>query len=673
MKPFLRRIVVALCLGLMAVGGVISRAQATINSTVNKTIVLGDGVATTFNFAFVGVAAAYISVIFTDASGNETVLTSGAGATQYQISLNPPATGAIWGLGGTVTYNPSGTPIPAGSTLTIFRTLPLTQAISLQRMNSLSTLGNGAETGLDTGAMQLQQVSENIARAIVAPIVDATPPAPLPPIAQRANHGAAFDGQGNLVAGVTPSSGVISSAMQPVVNAATLAAGRAAFGLGNVATENIGCGLQDDGSGNLRVGASLTSVAINQAVDASFCNKSYIATGPITFTLARSNTLWNGFTFTVYAFAGSITLTPNINDNFPALAGGVSYTVPAGSVARITTDAANTGTWYVQLVPQAVTPPQGYLTPCSASVAVTGCTVPGLVPTGDVSAVSTLYYQTAPAGNQIPLYNGGIMMMLPFPELVLTLNSNHLANTIYDACIFNNGGVPTIATAPAWQTSTAGSGARGTAAAITRTAGYWTNNLAITGRNGASTYAIAAHACTIVSTISIGASPGAVSFHRTAGQVRRWDASNIYNRQAITLAVTDATASWFGGGGSIFRVSRGDANNYALVLNSVAEEVVSAQFSQQVVNSYGNNSILTQLGIGINSTSASSSMNGLLSVSDNISGSFTTGGSPTARVEIAPALGLNQLYSLEYTTAAGTVVTFSGQSPNMRMSASWRG
>jgi len=199
--------------------------STTVNTSSNKTIALGNGSATQFAFGFIGVAAAYIGVIFTDANGNETVLTRGSGTTQYQISLNAPVTGAIWGLGGTVTYNANGTPIAAGTTLTIFRTLPLTQAISLQNQNSLSSLGNGAETGLDTLEMQLQQIAENIARAIVAPIVDATPPAPLPPIAQRANQAAVFDSNGNLVAGALPSSGVIPTAMQSVVSAATLALG----------------------------------------------------------------------------------------------------------------------------------------------------------------------------------------------------------------------------------------------------------------------------------------------------------------------------------------------------------------------------------------------------------------------------------------------------------------
>lgn len=324
-------------------------ARATVNSQVNKTIALGDGVTTSFTFNFVGVAAAYISVILTDSAGNETVLSQGSGATQYQISLNAPVTGAIWGVGGTVTYNPSGTPIPAGSTLTIFRTLPLTQAISLQNQNSLTRLGNGAETGLDTATMQIQQTAETLARAIKAPIVDATPPADLPPIAQRANQGAAFDAAGNLVAGTMPSSGVISAAMQPVVNAATLALARSAMGLGSMATEGIGCGLVDDGAGNARLNPAITQVAVNTAIHAANCYQALVTTGPITLTLDRGNTLFNGFGFWVYnTSAGAVTLTPNANDTFQGYASGQSVNLPPNVQAFISTDGATLASWRVQ-------------------------------------------------------------------------------------------------------------------------------------------------------------------------------------------------------------------------------------------------------------------------------------------------------------------------------------
>jgi hypothetical protein len=319
----------------------------TISTTANKTIALGNGSQTQFAFSFIGVAAAYIGVIFTDASGNETVLSQGAGASQYQIALNPAVEGALWGVGGTVTYDPLGTPIAPGTSLTIFRTLPLTQAISLQNLVSLSSLGNGAETGLDTLEMQLQQISEEFGRSIVAPIVDpATINLTLPAAAQRANTGLAFDGQGNVIAGTTPASGTISSTMQPVVNAASLAAGRTAFGLAAMAVEGIGAGLQDDGSGNARVNFTTVADATNQGVTAAFHLTQRIATGPIIYTLPRANTLWNGFGFFVFAIAGNITITPNASDNFSGLSGGQSIAVPQGSWAWISTNAAATGVWY---------------------------------------------------------------------------------------------------------------------------------------------------------------------------------------------------------------------------------------------------------------------------------------------------------------------------------------
>lgn len=321
----------------------------TIQTQSNKSIVLGNGSQTQFAFGFTGVAAAYIEVIYTDASGNETVLVAGNGATQYQITLNAAVEGALWGEGGTVTYNPSGTPIPSGSSLTIFRTLPLTQAISLQNQISLATLGNGAETGLDTGTMQLQQVFEQIARAFTAPISDPSPPLPVPTVAQRANMGAVFDGAGNLTAGALPSSGVISAAMQPVVDAATLALGRAAFGLGTMATEGIGAGLQDDGAGNARVYFPVSQVASNQNIVAADHLNAFLTTGPITLTYPRANTLFNGFGHWIYNNSvGAITLAIDSHDTFQGYTSGQAINIPPNASAFISTDAATSGNWLVE-------------------------------------------------------------------------------------------------------------------------------------------------------------------------------------------------------------------------------------------------------------------------------------------------------------------------------------
>lgn len=323
----------------------------TISTSANKTIALGNGSQTQFTFGFVGVSAAYIAVIYTDASGNETVLSQGAGASQYQIVLNAAAAGSLWGVGGTVTYDPGGTPIATGTTLTIFRTLPLTQAISLQNLVSLSTVGNGAETGLDTIEMQLQQVAEQFGRSIVAPIVDpSTINLTLPAAAQRANLVLGFDGFGNAIATTAPSSGSISSAMQPVVNAASLAAGRTALGLGSMAVEGIGGGLQDDGAGNARVLFAISQVAANVTINAASFLTKYEATGALNFSLPQASTLWSGFGFWVDALTAAQTLIPNAADTIAAqgATSGGNVTIPQGALVFVKTNALSSGTWWIE-------------------------------------------------------------------------------------------------------------------------------------------------------------------------------------------------------------------------------------------------------------------------------------------------------------------------------------
>ena len=325
-------------------------ALATINTSTSSTLVLGTGAQTVFTFNFIGVATSDVNVLYTDAAGNQTQLTQGPGPTQYQVTLANPVQGATWGIGGTVTYNPGGTPIPVGSTLTIYRTLALTQSVSLQNQASYGQYAKSAEQGLDLLALKLQQVNNTIGRAIVANPANASFPLPLPPAAQMANQLLCGDGTGlNVVACTAPASGLISTAMQPVVNAATLAAGRTALGLGTLATEGLGAGLQDDGAGNVRVDWTILADAINTNVTSAFHMKQHSAFGPFTYTLPRANTLWNGFGFWIYPSNDVITLAIDSHDNFNGQASGVAAFLNPGQPVFLTTDGASAGVWYASL------------------------------------------------------------------------------------------------------------------------------------------------------------------------------------------------------------------------------------------------------------------------------------------------------------------------------------
>lgn len=98
-------------------------------------------------------SASVISATYINSSGTQNILSP----TVYTLSLNPPVTGQLWGVGGTITYSISGSPIPIGSSLIVERNLPL------QQLTSLVDQGNfypgDVETALDTLEMQIQQLS----------------------------------------------------------------------------------------------------------------------------------------------------------------------------------------------------------------------------------------------------------------------------------------------------------------------------------------------------------------------------------------------------------------------------------------------------------------------------------------------------------------------------------
>lgn len=606
----------------------------TITSATNKVISSGNGSQTSFAFNFVGVAASDIQVTFTNSSGVSTVLTRGPGATQYQISLNAPAAGQLWGVGGTVTYNPNGTPIPTGSTLTIARIVPYTQATSLQNQASYGQYAQSAETAIDLLEMQIQQIAESQTRVISAPIVDPSAISlTLPPAAQRANLALMFDGQGNVIAGSVPSSGTISSAMQPVVNAATIAAGRTALGLGAMALEGIGAGLQDDGSGNARVNFPITSDASNQTVTSAFHLKARAATGPITYTLPPSSSLWNGFGFWVFAYSGAVTFAPNVADNFKGQPSGVSLAIQANSVAFVTTDA--TGVWYadVSLAPTSQPPPspQGRLTLTSGTPVLTS----------NVSGATTIYY-TPYIGAQVPLWNGTNFIATTFAEISQALNdTTHspaaaVANSVYDLFVWNNNGTVTLSRGPAW----AGANSRGYS--LNRVSGTLVNGPAITNgpQAGYGTYVgtIATNGSATVDWVNGGSAPGG-----SAGSFQVW---NMYNRREVKTTVQDSNTSWTYAGHNVWREVEGTTGNQVGFVVGLVEDAVSALYSV----AGGTNSSTGACGVGLNSSSSPSGSIGVFNATVTVTGVGAYNG--------YPGLGSNALAALEFTATGNT--TFNG-------------
>ena len=119
---------------------------------------LGTGAQTTWPFTFKVFAATDIAVTIVNALGVETTLVYG---TDYNVTLNGNQETSP---GGTVTYPISGSPLPALSSLVIVGNLPYDQPLDLPSGGNFSPLA--LENELDRLTMQIQQLRENLGRAL---------------------------------------------------------------------------------------------------------------------------------------------------------------------------------------------------------------------------------------------------------------------------------------------------------------------------------------------------------------------------------------------------------------------------------------------------------------------------------------------------------------------------
>lgn len=307
----------------------------------------------------------------------------------------------------------------------------------------------------------------------------------------------------------------------------------------------------------------------------------------------------------------------------------------------VNTGSASTALWIAINEPADNPPipmPQGYLTPVSGTPVISS----------DVISATAVYY-TPLTGNTVPIYNGVAFDNTTFTELTLTLTSSQAASTLCDVYVFNNSGTVTLAVGPAWATSTGGAGSRGGPAAITKFNGVWVNSLSITGRNGANAYTIPANTGTYVGTLLIDTVAGQITCHRSVGTRRKWGVWNAYNRYPIVLQEQDPTATWTYATAT-YRQSRNSALNQCIAMTGLAEEELIVTFDQKLVNTGSPLARAAEIAIGVNSTTVpSDGMRGWYSSQgdSSASASVTIGMNPHASVNVAPALGIQNINSLE--------------------------
>ncbi len=173
----------------------------TILTTASKVTLNGNGATTVWPYAFeipgdTSTDQSNVIVTLTDVStGAQIVLTDNL----YSITgINNPA-------GGNVTYPLSGTPLAAGNTITIERSIPYVQETNIP--NQSAFYGTVLTNAYDYCMMCIQQLVTQLTYSIKFPITDTTPPAALPPAALRANGYLGFDAFGALAILGFPSGG----------------------------------------------------------------------------------------------------------------------------------------------------------------------------------------------------------------------------------------------------------------------------------------------------------------------------------------------------------------------------------------------------------------------------------------------------------------------------------
>lgn len=177
---------------------------------------LGNGSQTTWPFTFKVFAEGDIAVTIANNLGVETALVLN---TDYSVALNANQETSP---GGTVTYPISGSPLPTGSVLSIVGDLDYDQPLDLPSGGNFSPVA--LENQLDRTVMQIQQLNEQVARSVKAPVSDAGVDMTMPVAAERANRYLSFDLTGRPVA-TTFDIDAIQNASTSAIAAAAAAAG----------------------------------------------------------------------------------------------------------------------------------------------------------------------------------------------------------------------------------------------------------------------------------------------------------------------------------------------------------------------------------------------------------------------------------------------------------------
>ncbi len=132
----------------------------TVSTTASGATFIGNGSTTVFSAAInngvpfnSNTSLATYTVIYTDTDGAVTTLSPSS----YGLAFTAAVTGSLWGVGVSLTYPLSGSPIASGTNLTLSRVFPLQQLTSISNQGDFAP--QNVEAMGDIEEMQLQQIA----------------------------------------------------------------------------------------------------------------------------------------------------------------------------------------------------------------------------------------------------------------------------------------------------------------------------------------------------------------------------------------------------------------------------------------------------------------------------------------------------------------------------------
>ncbi len=448
-----------------------------------------------------------------------------------------------------------------------------------------------------------------------------------------------------------------------VQTVATFAQLRTFSALGDMCVSVLGGAAEGDGLGGLFYYSSTSTAADNGAsviVPAGASQGAWLLIPPppgangsfATLTVAGAASI--GGTLSVSgasSFAADATFTGTGEVQLPAGTTAQRSASPADGMVRYSTtfgyfEGYGASGWGPLAGTGAAFPPNGRLTLTSGVPVLTSAVI---------AATGVIF--TPFNGNQVPQWNGAVWSPATFSEISQALSdTTHspaaaVANGLYDVFVWFNSGVATLSRGPAWTDSATRS------LTPSRVGGFLTNPLSIT--NGpAAGYGlfVATIMCDAAgATVTFNPTPAAASGGPSGGaRVGLW---NEFNRVPLSAVAQDNKSTWTNNA-SAWGKSDNSANNRITNVVGQIEDAIGVVFVQGQTGQQANHAMV---GIGVNSTSTPS---GVVGITPNTANSgVSSEGSPTARFDGLPTLGVSYYQALEWSSSTNCTL-YGGSTPS---------